>query len=232
MMRRTNSRATTAALACACLCLVGCRTPEAPPEVYLRNVETGLLYGPVEAWAPTDMTMPGGTYRVTEPKPDDIHATHVLRSSLVDCDLTNASMETVGMVLGKVCSPLGFSVRVDTNRVSFIIHSMCSLSDDIEVNGPQTPPITITARYVSVFQLLEIISRRTGRPIRVDGSTVVIGAALTPEEDKAARQALFNRFAEEASEGRPSAQQYQWRTHTASNQAVQATAPKVAEPGR
>ena len=207
MMKRTDQRVTTAALACACLCLVGCRTPEAPPEAYLRNVETGLLYGPVETWAPSDMTMPGGTYRVTQPKPDDIHATHVLRSSLVDCDLTNASMETVGAFLGKVCAPLGFSVRVDTNRVGFLIQSICGLSDDIEVNGPQTPPITLTARYVSVFHLLEIISRRTGRPIKVDGSTVVIGAALTPAEGKAARQALFRRVAEESSEGRPAAQQ-------------------------
>lgn len=196
-----------AALACAWLCLVGCRTPEAPPEVYLRNVETGLLYGPVETWAPADMTMPGGTYRVTQPKPDDIHATHVFRSSLVDCELTNASMETVGAVLGKVCAPLGFSVRVDTNRVSFSIPALCSMAEGIVVNGAHTLPITLSARYVSVFHLLEIISRRTGRPIRFDGMTVLIGAALTPEEGNAARQALFRRVAEEASEGRLSAQQ-------------------------
>ena len=187
------------ALACACLSLVGCRTtPSAPPEVYLRNVETGLLYGPVETWAPADLTMPGGTYRVTQPKPDDIHATQVLRSSLVNCDLTNASMETVGAVLGKVCAPLGFSIRVDTNRVSFSIPSLCSLSEGIVVNGPQTPPITMTARYVSVFHLLEIISRRTGRPVRIDGTTLVIGAALNAEEADAARQSLFRRFNAEA----------------------------------
>jgi len=167
-------------------------------ENYLRDVESRLLYGPLDVVG-MKLLIPDGTFEVSQPAADEIKTSEILRSILVPaCDFTNASIADVGAFFARVCATNGVIFRVDTNAVTIQCAPVCVLSMD---NYVKSQLFTISVRYMSVFNLLHIISRSFALPIGVDGAVVTIGAALTKEEMNVARQAAIRRIARESGHG-------------------------------
>jgi hypothetical protein len=165
-------------------------------DTYLRNVETRLLYGPVDGAPGVLIKIPGGTYEVTRPTAGEISTTKILRSVVVpECNFKNAGIAAVGAFLGQVCSTNGLLFSVSTNQLNRRPQVICVLQQEENVE----PTITVSAGYMTVFDLLNIIVRATSMPIKIDGSTITIGTKLSAREREDAQQALFRRIGNEAS---------------------------------
>jgi len=144
-------------------------------QVYLRDTETKLLYGPVDSRAGTRFRMPGSLYETAQPSPDEIAATIRLQDMIVpDVNFTNASVFLVAEYMSacfKGTNALLFRVDAKAYIALPRILDLCTLSAE---NKDQIPLVTLRARYISCLQLLDIVSRATFLPVHISGNNVIL----------------------------------------------------------
>jgi len=143
--------------------------------VYLRNCHSRMIYGPVIPGTRLEVAMGSDgfirePYECVVPYPAEIQVVSNLQAVVIPLiHFTNAPITEVVEEINKQTHQAGatsLTVRVDLEGYQWRkdIPVMCSLSEGIRTN---VPAISLVWRYVSLFTILEGVSRMTDLPVNI-----------------------------------------------------------------
>lgn len=144
---------------------------------YLRNTRNRLLYGPVDSKG-TPIELPAGKYESITPSDEELKVISALQSLIIpELELSNAPVAVAIMEINREFRKLAginailVSVDVEGYYWRHDIQALCSISEEGRTN---IPLFSVSGRYISMYQALELISDGYDLPVNIMNGNIIL----------------------------------------------------------